>query len=206
MIHAEMPPRAGRVYQLTESTVSPARVVTRDRNGFEREESVCALAKHAQFVDRAGNICTVPLQTARVLGHMPCDEHYERAMIRDQIRGGGLPLAECPYTQEYRRLTGTPTLVEVAPGEEACDGEPGGCKHLKPIIEERRRLAREVIAQQQAQANHLTQQQAADMARAMAEAFGAAVGTGMIDTRALAKQRMKAGRGEDGVVEGGGDR
>jgi hypothetical protein len=187
---ADMPAAAGRVFQLHEGSVSPTRVVERDEDGFAREETICALAKHELFVDKSGNVCTVPLQTGRVLSQDSDAERYEMIMRRDQILGGSLPLSECPYTAEYRKWTGTPTLVKVPKGEQDCGGRPEGCEHLHRIIESRREKSRKAF--DAAQRVTYTQEQVDATLANFAKIFGVGSAGAVKGGRA----NLAAGRGE----------
>jgi hypothetical protein len=200
MNHTPMPPSAGRVFQLTDASVSPTRPAGRDENGIPREETICALAKHERFVDTKGNICVVPLRTSRVLGMTSEDEKYEQIQRKDQILAGSLPLAECPYTTEYARLVNPQrspdvqnSLVPVKRGEEACNGEPEGCKHLRPIIESRRAKA---IAEAERQ-EEVGKSISVAAAGAMMREFGEGVGSKMShDSAGTARKNMREGKGE----------
>lgn len=173
MEHAPIPPAAGRVYQLTDSTVSPTRVAGRTAEGLPLEETIPAI-KSEKFVDPAGNICDVALRTGRVISNDAVGERYEQQMRRDQIAAGSLPLGECPYTAEYRRWTNSPTLLgEVPPGVTPCAGVPTGCEHLKPVIESRRARTRAKWESEQVQRDGMTQAQAEGLVKAMAAGLGA---------------------------------
>lgn len=169
-----MPPSAGgRVYQLTDGNVSPTRVVGRSPEGLPIEETIPVI-KSEKFVDLDGNICDVVLRNGRVSGNSPAEERYELLARRDQLTAGCMPLAECPYTGEYRRITGAPTLVgEMPEGAHDCGGKPDGCEHLKPIIEKRRTRARDRYETQEKHARGITQGQAEALVRSMAQGFAA---------------------------------
>ena len=188
MEHAPIPPAAGRVYQLTDSTVSPTRLAGRSAEGIPFEETIPAI-KAEKFVDPAGNVCDVLLRTGRVLTNDAVGERYEQQMRRDQISAGSLPLGECPYTAEYRRWTNSPTLLgEVPPGVTPCAGAPGGCEHLAPVIEARRARTHAKWLSEQVQRDGLTQAQAEGMVKAMAAGLGA----GAIEAPRAALRKAKA--------------
>lgn len=196
MQHAPMPPAAGRMYQLTDQTVSPARQAGRDENGFPREETVCPI-KHEKFVDTAGNICDVVLRTGRVADNDPASERYEMLQRRDQILAGCLPLAECPYTQEYRKLTGAETLLgTLPPNVKQCDGHPDGCEHLKPVIDARRAKQR---AKHDAETKHLRSMSAQDAEALLTAALNASGLAAPKKARegAAARGALAAGKGEE---------
>jgi hypothetical protein len=186
----------GRVFQLTEDSASPARVAGRDPiTGMPREETINVI-KHELFVDSKGNICSVNLRNGRAAGNSPAEEAYERLMREEQIKAGCMPLAECPWTQEYRRMTGTPTLVGELPpeGVVACNGAPDGCEHLKPIIAARRDLAARTKELDEATGAMISR----PAAEAMMRSFGEGV-AGQLDprrARRAAAQAMAKGEGE----------
>jgi hypothetical protein len=177
MEHAPIPPAAGRVYQLTEASVSPTRIAGRTENGMPCEETIPAI-KSEKFVDPAGNVCNIALRTGRVISNDAVGERYEQQMRKDQILAGSLPLGECPYTAEYRRWTNSPTLLgDVPPGVTPCQGAPGGCEHLKPVIAKRLERTRLKWESEQVKSDGMTQAQAEGLVKAMAAGLGAATPT-----------------------------
>lgn len=128
------------------------------------------LAKHAKYVDSSGNICDVPLQTSRVYNQGPEAQRAEQMFHMDQIAGGSLPLAECPYTAEYRRATGSPTLLgELPDGVKPCDGAPDGCEHLRPVIAARRAKSRAAYDIANKSADTVSVEQVEKIARSLGE-------------------------------------
>jgi len=218
MNHTEMPAGAGRVAQLTESTVSPTLPGGRTPEGIPIEETVMPLAKYAVFVDRDGNLCKVALRTSRVLDMSSHSEKYEETMRKDQIAAGCLPLAECPYTSEYKRITNSPTLLgELPEGVKPCDGSPVGearvergpdgrlrqagahtledaCEHLKPVIVARRKAARERYEASLKVNRMIPSETATEMVRALGEGLR---GNAQNDAKA-ARQKLSQGKGEEG--------
>jgi hypothetical protein len=198
MSDAQMPPSAGRVYQLTEGTVSPTRVAGRNKYGIPIEETIPQI-KSVKFVDLNGNVCDVAIRCSRVDDMSAASEKYEETMRKDQLKAGCLPLDECPLTQEYRRITGTDTLLgnygPDLPEEKskACNGRPGGCEHVLAARDERRRVCRERHDQEQALGKTIPVDVATDMVRALGEGLKGAAGvTAMKDARA----NLRDGRGE----------
>jgi hypothetical protein len=195
---APMPSSAGRVYQLTDGTVSPTRVAGRTKYGIPIEETIPQILS-VKFVDLNGNVCDVAIRCSRVDDRSDVSQKYEDTMRKDQLKAGCLPLDECPLTQEYRRITGTDTLLgnygpDLPEGSKACDGKPGGCEHLLPVIAERRRLCRERHDQEMALGKTIPVDVATDMVRALGEGLkGMPTGTAaMKDARA----NLRDGKGE----------
>jgi hypothetical protein len=183
MEHAPMPPSANRVFQLTESTVSPTRPAGRSEDGMPREETIPAI-KSEKFVDPAGNICDVYLRNGRVLSNDATAEKYEQTMRKDQIMAGSLPLGECPYTAEYRRWTNSETLLgEIPAGVKACNGAPGGCEHLKPVIAARLAKTLKKWESEQRKEGDLTQAQAEGLVKAMAAGLASSSSPATADAR-----------------------
>jgi hypothetical protein len=171
----EMPARAGRVVQIHEGNVTPVRVVGRDEYGAEIEETICPLARSEKFVDMAGNICVVPLACSRADERTYHHDKYAEQTRQDQIKAGSLPLAECPYTQGYQRLTRTPTLVKVPAGETACEGDPNspfGCKHMHALIDKRRARTLEVTKAQERTNKTLTEEQVHELFESLGKGLG----------------------------------
>lgn len=179
---------------------SLSRVVERDEDGIAIEQTICAFAKWARFVDRNGNVCEVPLSNGRVPSFEPEAERYEMHAIREQILNGSLPLDECPHTTAYHHLIGRVNggaLVKPPEGYKPCHGKPRpadlphhqewfGCEHMEAIIKRRR---------EKAYAKWVKQETASDADikkfKAMAEAI-----TKESANAVDAKANLRAGRGE----------
>lgn len=168
----------GRAYQLTDSSVSPSRIVSIDDDGNEIEETICALAKSQKFVDRDGNICEVPLRTGRVLSMEPEATRYEDIMTHDQIRAGGMPLEACPFTLAYRHIKGGALIKPRKKGDEDCGGSPGAqklkdaCSHMQAIVAERRERALKRTLNEDAKMKALKTDDVAALMKAMVEGLG----------------------------------
>jgi hypothetical protein len=187
-------PSSNRFYKLDENSASPVRVAGTDEYGLPREETICALAKVEKMVDRKGNIRDVPLATGRVPSSEIEVERYEAMTRIGLIRDGWLPLGECPFTQEYKKQTGRQSLIP-SKGEDACDGAPDGCKHLKPQIEIRRKKAKAEFEMQQVNAQSMTPQQIESMKASM-EAMAKAMGAGLGEQLEASKNALRADQGE----------
>lgn len=195
----------GRVYQLTYDSVSPTRVIGRDKNGLPIEETVCALAKSARFVDLHGNVCDVPLRTGRVYSEEPEAVRYEYIITKELIGQGQLPLAECPYTMDYKNFVGGP-LVKPPPGESDCGGKPDGCEHMQRIIEARRKVGREKWKADQDAVNTMSTGEAAALLQKLTRAIGMVQDEAEEETPP-ATQRTPAGRAARGnLVRGEGEK
>lgn len=134
--------QTGGVYQLEANSAAPTRVVRRDRLGRPVEETIPTVY-YQHWVDPNGNVTQTPMRTSSVFSNDVEAVRYEQQMTIDLLRDGWLPMHACPYTPVYRNVTGTPYLVDNPERVEECGGKSDGCEHLKPIIEERRRLALE---------------------------------------------------------------
>jgi len=186
-----MPPGAGnRVFQLTDASVSPTRVVGRTEDGLPIEETIPQI-KHEMFVDPAGNICPVLLRNGRAAGNSPAEERYEDLTRRELISSGWLPLNTCPYTSEYMRLTNSSTLLgEIPDGVKPCKGHPDGCEHLQPVIKARLAKTRAKWEEQQHDEKRAVRQ-AEMIAKASATAAADAVSSALD-----ARKNLRAGKGE----------
>lgn len=184
-------------YQLTPDTVSPTRQAGTDEAGIPREETICVFSRWARFVDREGNIMDVPLSNGRVFSREQAEENYKQLKIREQVLSGALPLEHCPYTEEFAWVRPGP-LVTPPAGVKACKGDPDGCEHMKPIIEERRRRSRARHDAIQAQRDTMTVEQAHSLVSATAKELGYAIadklgGKGGIDQ---ARANLRGDKGE----------
>lgn len=187
--------RGEGVYQLTDDSVSPTRLVRIDEDsGLEIEETVCALAKHAKFVDRDGNVCDVALRTGRVLSMEPEATRYEQVMYADLIRGQMVPLDACPNTLRYQHFKPGP-LVDRGKGKTGadCGGRPAGCEHMLAVVEERRERARKKFDAQQIQLKSMSDDQAKQLMEIAGKAFGNIMAAA---SAASAKANLKADKGE----------
>lgn len=168
----------GRAYQLNEASVSPVRVIQIDDDGNELEETICALAKSAKFVDRDGNICDVPLRTGRVFSMEPEAERYEQIVVHDIIRGGQMPLESCPFTNEFRHIKGGPLIKPRDASDVDCGGRPGAqrlhdaCPHMQKVIAERRERARIRTMKEDDKMRVMRPDDVAQLVKTLGEAFG----------------------------------
>lgn len=198
VVHSLVPENRehGGVYQLTQDSVSPTRMVGSDENGDLIEETICALAKSAKFVDKDGNILDVPLRTGRVPSEEPEAVRYEMITVADQIRGNHLPLAFCPFTTQFMHLKGGP-LVKPRHGERDCGGDPGpmGCDHMEAIIVKRREDSRRRWDNEQLKLKKMQESDVKEMMEAMGKTFGEAI-AGVQGQKPAAINTLKNGVGE----------
>lgn len=191
--------QGGGIYQLNELSVSPTRIVDIDEDGHQVEETIMTLAKSRKFVDRDGNICEVALRTGRVMSHEPEAVRYEQIVEADCIRTGQLPLDECPYTYKYQHIKGGP-LVKVPEDERDCGGQPGGCKHMKKLVSDRRTKSRARWEKEQLDFKKLSEGDVKQMLEGMGKVFGEALASAQANGRA----RLRSGKGEN-EGKGGGE-
>lgn len=190
----------GRAFQLTENSVSPTRIIRRNIFNETIEETICPLAKHANFVDSDGNIVTVPLRTGRVLSSEPEAVRYEDVVINDQLLAGSFPLEMCPHTQLYRstvRLTRGGRLIDepLVDGDpiEDCGGRPGAerleeaCPHMRALVQKRREHALDKNIIRERELTKMTPEQANNLLSGMAQALGIAQNVAK-DTRKPSKR------------------
>lgn len=173
-----------KTYQLTASSVHPLRTVGRDEFGQPIEETV-PIAKSRQFVTMSGCINNVPLRTAPGVNDHESLQ-IEQYTITRLIMQGWLPVDECPYTSEYRAITGGP-LVKPKAGEQACSGKVGGCEHLHRVMDARRQRS---VANWKAEEEKAAKMKS-DEVEKIAQAVGQAIASyGSSDLKA-ARQRAK---------------
>ena len=183
-----------KVYQLTADSVHPVRVIGRDEYGQAIEETI-PICKSREFVTVSGCINLVPIRTAPGNANDPDSLAIEQYNVTRMIRNGFLPVNECPFTHDYRSITGGP-LVKPKAGESDCGGKVGGCEHLHRVMKLRRERA---LASWQAEQDKVARMKAEDVA-AQAAAIGQVLvahqNSGIADLRA-ARQRAKDTRSED---------
>lgn len=171
-------------FQLTGESVSPTRLIRRDEDGFDVEETITSYPWHEMFVDRAGNVCEVILCNARTTPRTNEATIYAAQVRGDWIKGGGLPLAECPHAnnREYVRIIGAPQLVAAPEGSKdhlGCAGAPDGCKHMKAVIEKRLKQQRVKHAKQEAASASISSGQLEQMGKM----FGSQIADALRDGR-----------------------
>ena len=185
------------VYQLTDSTVNPTRVIGRDHLGMPIEDTIPA-AYWKPFVHPCGAINKVPLRTGAVFSRAPHHEQYELREMRDKLSKGWIPLWVCPYTEEFRAFTGGP-IVTPPPGEKDCGGHPQGCVHLQEVMRARTKASRE---RHDAEVKKMTEQSDEERKKLVADIIaGVAGGVGSVladrlpdatDLRAARRRAMVA--------------
>jgi hypothetical protein len=199
-----LPPGKLPCYQLDPNTVSPTREARVDEAGIPVEETICAFSAHALFVDRAGNVCDVPLSNGRTASKTQAEENYKQLKISEQIASGALPLNYCPHTDAFTWVK-PGRLVPPAAGVKPCppkngqaDGEPDGCVHMKAIIEERRKRTRAAWEAQQKHNASMSLDDARTIAEETAKAFGNTLATAIAERggAGAARANLRADRGE----------
>lgn len=176
-------------FQLDPSTVSPTRIIERDEDGFDIEETISCYPIREKFLDRAGNLCEVVLCNSRTTPHNSEAMLYAAQVRADWIRAGGLPIAECPHAAngEYKRTIGTDTLVKPPANYKPCQGSPTGCEHFQAQVKHRK-------AQQAAK--HAKQEKAsASISADQLEKMGAAFGQQLANAMSPA-QRLRSNQSE----------
>lgn len=126
----------GATYELTKASVSPTRIVGRDRRGRAVYETV-PIGYSQLWVHPSGTINNCVMRTGAVWSMHPDAVAYENEMTHVQISEGWIRLDTCPYTTAFREITGTPCLIDNPTNEPDCGGKPDGCSHLKVVITER---------------------------------------------------------------------
>jgi hypothetical protein len=186
---------SGRAYQLTADSVSPTRVVGRDKAGRPIEETIPA-AYHKRFVMLDGGINRVPMRTAAVFSMEPQHERYEHVTTRELLRAGCMPLEVCPYTQQFLAITGTRCLVDNPSKHEDCGGKAEGCEHMHEVITARREQARAEWEHSQKSMQSMKAEDAERLMENTAKAFGVALSQHMPDPK-VARKGMRDGKGEE---------
>jgi hypothetical protein len=170
----------GRAYQLNDTSVSPVRIIGHDKFGNPIEETICTLGKWANFVDRMGNVVTIPLQTGRIPSRAPEVQIYEQITVTEQIGAGSIPLEMCPHAAPFGALRGKLVSEEIEEGlgTADCGGRPGAerleqsCPHMQALIKVRRKLSVELDEQRKREYMQMTPAQAAKWVEDMRNAFG----------------------------------
>lgn len=188
--------RAGGVYQLTASSVSPTRFCGRDENGMPLEETIPTV-HWDYFVDPAGNVCKVPLRTSSVLSMDTEAVRYEQMVVTDLLRTGWIPLSKCPFTNEYHFIVGGP-LAKPPKGVEDCGGSKDGCNHLKAIIEKRQERTATKARKEVERIEAMKADEISKMREGIVEGVGEVMAKHLAaqDDRKLAKNRLRDGKGE----------
>lgn len=184
----------GGTYQLNVNSVNPTRVVAMDEAGMPIEETYPA-AFSRLFVGLDGCVKDVPMRTAAKFSMEPEAERYEQVITREIVKDGQLPLDACPYTGQYKYITGIASLVKVPPGAEDCGGKPTGCEHMQGVIVERQKRARAKHDKIQEQAKTMKVEDVERMQSQMADAIGAAISRSA-DPKAN-RANLRAGKGEE---------
>lgn len=183
-----------KTYQLTADSVHPTRVIGRDEYGQVIEETI-PIVKHREFVTMSGCINRVPIRTAPGNAPDPESLQIEQYTITRLISQGFLPVDECPFTTDYRTITGGP-LVKPKAGESACSGKVGGCEHLHKVMTMRRERSAAQWRDQENKAAAMKSEEIANLATAVGQAIAANQATGEAGLKA-ARQRAREIRTEE---------
>jgi hypothetical protein len=188
--------QVGGVYQLTNASVSPTRIIGRDEIGMPIEDTVPA-AYWKYFVHPCGAINKVVLRTAAVFDMSPEAERYEIQVTREIVGQGWIPLAMCPYSFELSHVTGG-AFVKVPDGEKDCGGKPDGCDHMKSVIASRVARAKKKHDDDERALHAIKHEEAERMIAAVSEGVGIAMAR-HADPKAARKAMSShlAGKGED---------
>ena len=190
-------------YNLTQSSVSPTRIVGSDEAGMPVEETI-PTAYSRYFVGLDGCIKDVPMRTAAVFSMEPEAERYEMVVAKEIIAAGQMPLEVCPYTFQFQHIK-RGALVAVPPGETDCGGSPklirggdgqivsGGCEHMQKVIDLRKANTRAKHDKLQESSKNLKSEDVQVMMEATAKAFGVAMQQNARDQN---KDRLRGGQGE----------
>ena len=179
-----------KTYQLTADSVHPTRIVGRDEYGDVIEETI-PINKWREFVTPGGCINKVVLRTGvGVPENDSTAQLIEQHTVTRVISRGFLPVDECPYTNEYRAITGGP-LVKPKAGEVDCGGKRGGCEHLHRVMKLRQERALNIWQTEQDKVSKMKAEEVAAQAAAIGKVLVAHQNAG--DLRAV-RQRAKETR------------
>lgn len=186
--------KGGGVYQLTATSVNPTRVIGRDEVGMPIEDTIPTVPFRF-MVHPCGAINKVPIRTGSVPSMEPEAQKYEMQVMTDLIGAGWIPLEMCPYSTAYTHITRGP-FVKPPAGAEDCGGAPGGCQHMKAVMEERTKRA---AAKHKAEHDRVYAMKHEDTQKLI---DGLTEGLGQVlarqnDAKAN-RERLKAGKGEEG--------
>lgn len=157
-------------YELTKASVSPSRVVGRDRRGFPLEETVPTVYWQP-FLMLDGGINKVPLRTGSVFSMQAEAVAYENETVTELVTLGCIPAWLCPHSTKFQHITGGPFV----PGGQDCGGKPEGCEHIHAIAAARKA---DVLERYNAEAKLLADKEAeryANMTNSIVEGVGAAI-------------------------------
>jgi hypothetical protein len=180
-----------RFYELNPNSVTPSRIVGSDEYGMPIEERI-PLAMHMPFVGLDGCVKNVTLRTHPCPDNEEDAARYGTSVLRDIIRGGQLPLNDCPYTNQYRDIKAGP-LVKPPEGAVDCGGKEGGCEHMHAVIKARKAKARAKWDEDQKNARALKQEDLERMVAAMSDGVGRAIANA--DPKAN-RRNLAQGKGE----------
>lgn len=171
-------PQGNNTYELTKYSAAPFVVTGRDARGFPVEETI-NIAYSQKWVHPSGTINNVPMRTGAVFTNHHDAIAYENETTVDLLLSGWLPLRCCPYSMEWRSITGTRTLAANPDNIEDCGGDEanGGCVHLKAIIAARAAATMKNYEDDLAAFNAMTPAAANQLLSQMAQAMATAQAT-----------------------------
>lgn len=166
--------RGGDTFELSLQSINNEVIVGRDRLGKPIVENR-PLNYWRPFLTAEGTINNVPLRTGAVFSMHSDALAYEQETRYELLMAGWIPVSDCPYTQLYRALTGTPHLIPNPTNEPDCGGNEaaGGCVHLKALQAERATAAAGTHAREAEEWAKSSNEQKANMVTELTNAFAA---------------------------------
>lgn len=153
-----------KVYQLTQSSVSPTRIVGYDKYGVPIEETIC-VNNPQRWVTHDGCINSAPMSTGHTNWHTMEALHYRQMLTEEMLEAKWFPLASCPYSAALAGIVDNPDRVE------ACAGKPDGCEHAHAVAEKRKQIAKAMYRQREEEFTKLTPHEAVSLTRRLAGAL-----------------------------------
>jgi hypothetical protein len=155
------------MHELTPASASPTVIIERNEDGTVIEATISMLSKVELWIDLAGNLLQCPMTNTRVLLRSSEAERYERMLRIDMLRGGMIPVTDCPFTQKYEDVIGAmnggrPVKLSKGADQPNCNGKklpPGtdrfsmptldfhGCEHMEALIKARRAVSAAKVAE-----------------------------------------------------------
>lgn len=181
-----------RSYELTRYSAAPYQVVGRDKLGRPIEETI-NIAYSQKWVHPSGTVNNVVMRTGAIFSMHHDAVAYENETTINNLVNGWLPLWCCPYTPQYRGVTGTRFLVDNPDNIEDCGGKPDGCEHVLAIAAERRRITLKNYEDEVASFNAMTKEKARDLLADLSEAFALTRAAATADDEPMAPTRPTPG-------------
>lgn len=158
-----------KFYELTSSSVTPTKTYV-DIDGNVIEERI-PVHYSQEWVMPNGCINNIPMRTSAVFSMEPIHAVYEQTMSADLIRGGAMPLSECPWTNKYSFITGGTLARSKTPGED-CGGAPKGCSHMQAAMASRKATALKKFEEQERLDNAKSEKDILKMAKTIGVVMG----------------------------------